>query len=54
MLILITPNVFFGTMEVVGQFDSGGFGTGLFAVLNPFLFLYYDDYRGVYKEHKIK
>jgi len=38
VLLLITPIVFFVTMGVVSRFDSGGFGTGLFSVLNTFLF----------------
>lgn len=38
VLILITPLVFFVTMAIVSQVDSGGFGIGLFSVLNTFLF----------------
>lgn len=38
VLILITPLIFFITMAVVSQFDSGGFGIGIFSVLNTFLF----------------
>ena len=39
VLILVTPIVFFGTMAIVSPFDPGGFGTGLFCILNTFLFL---------------
>ena len=38
VLILITPIVFFGTMGILSPFDPGGFGTGLYSVLNTFLF----------------
>ena len=38
VIILITPIVFFVTMAIISQFDSGGFGMGLFSVLNTFLF----------------
>ena len=38
VLILITPIVFFVTMGILSPFDPGGFGTGLYSVLNTFLF----------------
>lgn len=38
VLLLLTPIVFFSTYAVINPFDSGGFGTGIFTVLNSFLF----------------
>ena len=38
VLILITPIVFFVTMGILSPFDPGGFGTGMYSVLNTFLF----------------
>ena len=38
VLILITPIVFFVTMEILSPFDPGGFGAALFSLLTTFLF----------------
>ena len=37
-LILITPIVFFVSMGILSPFDPGGFGAGMYSVLNTFLF----------------
>ncbi|MGM9923358.1 MAG: hypothetical protein ACI35R_03770 [Bacillus sp. (in: firmicutes)] len=37
-VILITPIVFFVSLASISPFDSGGFGTGLFSLLNTSVF----------------
>ena len=38
VVILLTPIVFFVTMETLSPFDPGGFGAALISMLNTFLF----------------
>ena len=38
VVILLTPIVFFVTMETLSPFDPGGFGAALLSILNTFLF----------------
>ena len=38
VVILLTPIVFFVTMEILSPFDPGGFGAAFISILNTFLF----------------